>query len=106
MKFGMRKGYRSQETGIETRKTKSALSGDKSQERKAVFLPGRSCTDHVLTLTLIIKATIEEQNRLLTLFMDFKWVFERLHHDSSESNVNRYGKPAKIITIIKALYQG
>lgn len=48
----------------------------------------------------------QQAKRLTTEFMDFKWVFERLHHDSFESNVNRYGKPAKIITIIKALYQG
>lgn len=61
--LGMRKGHRSQETGIETGKTKSALSGDKSQKRKAVFLPGRSCTDQVLTLTLIIKATSNEQKK-------------------------------------------
>lgn len=38
--------------------------------------------------------------------MYFKRAFQRLHHDSLESNLNRYGKPAKIITIIKALYQG
>lgn len=44
--------------------------------------------------------------RLITEFMDFKWVFERLHHDSLESNMNHHGKPAKIIIIIKALYQG
>lgn len=74
----MRKGHRGQETGVETLKnvkteetsqcspgkTKSALSGDKSQERKAVFLPGRSCTDQVLTLTLVIKATINKQKDL------------------------------------------
>lgn len=44
--------------------------------------------------------------RLITEFMDFKWVFERLHHDSLESNMNHHGKPAKIIIIVKALHQG
>lgn len=44
--------------------------------------------------------------RFVTEFMDFKWVFERLHHDSLESNMNRHGKPAKIIILVKALYQG
>lgn len=42
----------------------------------------------------------------ITEFMDFKWVFERLHHDSLESNLNHHDKPAKIIIIVKALYQG
>lgn len=42
--------------------------------------------DQVLTLPLIVKSNHPLAKRLIMDFMDFEWVFERLHHDSLESN--------------------
>jgi len=125
--LGMRKSHRSQETGTEIPKNKKKVMTEKTRQcspgkTKSSALPGfffRQISREegsIFTWKIMCWPGFDPNNnhqsnhqlakRLITEFMNFKWVFERLHHDSLESNVNCYGKPAKIIDIIKALYQG
>ena len=77
----------------------------KLREEQAGFRPGRSCTDQIFVLRIILEEYMEKQKALHMNFIDFKKAFDSLHRDSLWQIMKLYGIPAKIITITESLYK-
>lgn len=74
------------------------------RQEQAGFRQGRSCTDHVSTLRIIIEQSKEMQSPLYLLFVDFEKAFDSLSRERMWEILNEYGVPTKIINIIRNLY--
>jgi hypothetical protein len=71
---------------------------------QAGFRAGRSCTEHINTLRIIIEQINELQDSLHLVFIDFKKAFDNLHHNNIWTAMQRKGIPTKLLNIIKAQY--
>ena len=79
---------------------------EKLREEQAGFRAGRSCTDQIATLRIIIEQSIEWQSSLYINFIDFEKAFDSISRDVLWRLLRHYGLPDKIVTIIKVLYEG
>lgn len=74
------------------------------REEQAGFRRGRSCTDHVNTLRIIVEQSKEMKSTAYLLFVDFEKAFDSLRRDRMWEILSEYGIPASIINIIRNLY--
>ena len=80
---------------------------DKSlREEQAGFRAGRSCTDQIATLRIIIEQTVEWQSPLYVNFIDYRKAFDMVDRPTIWKILRHYGLPAKIINIIRSMYEG
>lgn len=74
------------------------------RNEQAGFRPGRSCTDQINTLRIILEQASEFQNEIHALFVDFEKAFDTLHWSAIWSRLEEVGVPTKIINLVKAMY--
>jgi len=74
------------------------------RDEQAGFRKGRSCTDHVNTLRIIIEQSRVMQASAYLLFVDFEKAFDSIRRDKMWEILKEYGVPASIINIITNLY--
>ena len=79
---------------------------EKLREEQAGFRAGRSCTEQIATLRIIIEQSIEWQSSLYINFIDFEKAFDSISRDVLWGLLRHYGLPDKIVTIIRVLYEG
>jgi len=72
----------------------------KSREEQAGFRKGRSCTDQIATLCIIIEQSLEWQSPLYVSFVDFKKAFDMVDRTMIWRILRHYGIPQKIVNII------
>ena len=84
---------------------KAALD-EKLRDEQAGFRDGRSCTDQIATLKIIVEQSIEWQSSLYINFIDFEKAFDSISREVLWRLLRHYGLPMKIVTIIRALYEG
>ena len=79
---------------------------EKLREEQAGFRAGRSFTERIATLRIIIEQSIEWQSSLYINFVDFEKAFDSISRDVLWRLLRHYGLPDKIVTIIRVLYEG
>ena len=84
---------------------KTALD-EQLREEQAGFRAGRSCTDQIATLRIIVEQSIEWQSSLYINFIDFEKAFDSISRDVLWRVLRHYGMPGIIITIIRVFYEG
>jgi Reverse transcriptase (RNA-dependent DNA polymerase)/Domain of unknown function (DUF6451) len=82
----------------------SVVQDSSLRREQAGFRRGRSCTDHINTLRIIVEQYSEFNSPLCLLFVDFKSAFDSVDREMMWQILGMYGIPAKIISIIKQLY--
>lgn len=65
---------------------------------------GRSCTDHIATLRIIVEQSLEWNSSLYVTFIDFEKAFDSVDHTTLWKNLNYYSIPEKFTNLIKASY--
>lgn len=73
---------------------------------QAGFRPSRSCTDHIVTLRIILEQINEWQSNLHACFVDFTTAFDSICRDNIWSSLRSRHIPSKLINIIKSHYDG
>lgn len=73
---------------------------------QAGFRKGRSCTDQINTLRIIIEQSVEWRTSLYILFVDFERAFDSLDRNAIWSALANLGVPDHIIQLIQELYSG
>ena len=86
-------------------RVKTALD-KKLRDEQAGFRAGRSCTDQITTLRIIVEQSIAWQSSLYINFIDFEKAFDSVSREVLWLLLRHYGIPVKIVTIIRALYEG
>ena len=84
---------------------KTALD-EKLREEQAGFRAGRSCTDQIATLRIIVEQSIEWQSSLYINFIGFEKAVDSISRDVLWRLLRHYGMPDTIVTIIRVLYEG
>ena len=84
---------------------KTALD-EKLREEQAGFRVGRSCTDQIATLRITVEHIIEWRSSLYINFIDFEKAFDSINREVLWRLLRHYALPVKIVTIIRALYEG
>ena len=79
---------------------------DKMRGEHAGFRAGRSSTDQIKTLRIVVEQSIEWQASLYINFIDFKKAFDSISRDFLWKLMRHHGMPHKAVTIIRALYEG
>ena len=75
------------------------------RDEQAGFRCGRSCTDQIATLRIIIEQSIEWQSPLYINFVDFKKAFDMVDRNTLWKVLRHYGLPIKIVNTIQGLYK-
>lgn len=75
------------------------------RREQAGFRPGRSCTDHINTLRIIVEQSIEWQSPIFLLFIDFERAFDSLDREMMWKVLASYGIPDKLLNIIQSMYR-
>ena len=75
------------------------------REEQAGFRKGRSCAEQIATLRIIIEQSIEWQSPLYITFVDFEKAFDSISREAIWTIMRHYGIPAKIINLIKNMYE-
>ena len=70
------------------------------------FSPGKSTTDRILALRVLVERRLEFQQRLLAVYVDFKKAFDSVHRETLWEILRVRGIPARIIGLITGLYSG
>ena len=76
------------------------------RENQAGFRKGRSRTDQIATLRIIIEQSIEWNSALFVNFIDLEKAFDSLERESLWKLLRHYGIPEKIVSIIRSSYSG
>ena len=74
------------------------------KRHQAGFRSGRSCTDHINTLRIILEQSTEMNSSLYLMFVDFEKAFDRVNREYIWESLSRKGIPEKLIAVIKASY--
>ena len=82
---------------------KSAID-QKLRKNQAGFRPGRSCSDQIITLRIIIEQCLEMRKPCIVNFVDYQKAFDSLDRNTLWKILAFYGVPKKIIDIIKNMY--
>lgn len=75
------------------------------RREQAGFRPGRSCTDHINTLRIIVEQSNEWQTHAHLLFIDFERAFDSLDRSMMWQILTSYGVPDKLLHIIQSMYR-
>ena len=68
------------------------------------FTPKKSTTDRILALRVLIERRLEYRQKLLAAYVDLKKAFDSVHRESLWELLRLRGIPAKLISLISALY--
>ena len=74
-------------------------------EEKAGFRMGRSTTEQIFNLRVLMEKYQQHQQDLYHVFIDFKKAFDRVWHAALWTTMHKYNIGANLITIIKSLYE-
>ena len=77
---------------------------EKLRKNQAGFRPGRSCSDQIITLRIIIEQCLEMRKPCILNFVDYQKAFDSLDRKTLWKILAYYGVPQKIISIIKCMY--
>ena len=75
------------------------------REEQHGFRPGRSCSDLIFILRLMVEESREWNKKLYLLFIDFEKAFDSVDRDTSWKILKYYGVPDKLVKIIIAIYE-
>ena len=75
------------------------------REEQHGFWTGRSCSDLIFTLRILIEEANEWSNKVYMLFIDFEKAFDSVDRDTLWEILQYYGVPKKIISLIMAFYE-
>ena len=76
------------------------------RKEQAGFRAGRGTIDQIFILRIILEQVNEWNSTIYIHFIDFEKAFDSVHRDSLWVIMKQYGIPTKLITIVKALYDG
>ncbi len=68
------------------------------------FRSGRSCVDHIFTITSIIKNKLHSKQEIFSCFVDFRKAFDLLDRDMMLFRFLEYGVDGKFYNVIKGIY--
>ena len=74
-------------------------------EEQAGFRVGRSPTEQIFNLRVVMEKYQQHQQDLYHVFIDFKKAFDRVWHAALWTTMHKYNIGANLITIIKSLYE-
>lgn len=74
------------------------------RKEQAGFRRGKSCTDQINTLRIIVEQCQELNASLCLLFIDFERAFDSLDQEVMWQILTRYGIPEKLVQLIRELY--
>ena len=74
----------------------------KLREEQAGFRAGRSCTDQIATMRIIVEQSIEWQSSLYINFIDFEQAFYTIGREVLWRLLRHDGMPVKAVAIIRA----
>ena len=69
------------------------------------FRSGRSCEEHIFTLTTIVRNQFAKSKALFTPFIDLKKAFDWVDRDLLMYRLLTYGINGKIYNAVKSMYQ-
>ncbi|KAJ8710014.1 hypothetical protein PYW07_009380 [Mythimna separata] len=75
------------------------------RKEQAGFRSGRSCTDQINTLRIILEQASEWQREVYLTFVDFEKAFDTLKWSSIWSRLLSIGVPPKIVRLLEAIYR-
>ena len=80
----------------------------KLRDELAGFRKGRSCTDHIATLRIIVEQSVEWRSSayMYICFVDFQKAFDSIYRETLWKLLSHCGVPSKIVNIIRKLYEG
>ena len=73
------------------------------RQEQAGFRPGRSCSEHIFTLSQILEQSKEWNTPLYANFIDLEKAFDNIHRYSLWRILRHYGMPLKLVNVIKML---
>ena len=73
-------------------------------EEQVGFRQGRSTTDQIFTLRMILEKYREYNKDLHQLFVDYRQAYDSIHRSSMWHILEQYNIPKKLIRLIKACY--
>ena len=76
------------------------------RENQAGFRKGRSCTDHIATLRIILEQSEEWNSPLIMNFVDYEKAFDSVDRNTLWKLMRHYGIPEKMVNLVKSLYEG
>jgi hypothetical protein len=76
----------------------------KLRKNQAGFRAGRSCSDQIITLRIIIEQCLEMRKPCILNFIDYQKAFDSLDRNTLWKILAHYGVPKKLIDIIKSMY--
>lgn len=79
---------------------------ERLRENQAGFQNGRSCSDQISTLRIIIEQSMEWNTPVYVNFIDFEKAFDSINRVLLWKLMTHYGIPPKYVNIIKNTYQG
>ena len=71
------------------------------REVQSCFRQGRSCTDQIATLLIIVEQSIEWNSSPYASFVDYEKAFDSLDRETLWKILRYYGVPAKLVNMIK-----
>ena len=76
------------------------------RDEQAGFRKGRSCTDQIATLRIILEQTLEWNSSIYVNFIDFEKAFDSVDRNTLWKLLRHYGVPEKITALIRNSYEG
>ena len=76
------------------------------RDQKAGFRKGRSCTDQIATLRIILEQSLEWNTSLYVNFIDYEKAFDSLDRQTLWNILKNYGVPDKFVNLIRNQYEG
>ena len=73
-------------------------------EKQAGFREGRSHTENIFNLRILCEKYLQHQQDLYHVFIDFKKAFDLVWQTALWATIKKYNISAKIIRVIKHLY--
>ena len=70
------------------------------------FTPGKSTTDRILALRVLVERRLQFRQGLLAAYVDLKKAFDSVHRETLWELLRVRGIPARIIDLITGLYSG
>ena len=76
------------------------------RDQQAGFRPGRSCTDQITALRIIVEQSIEWNSPLYVNFVDYEKAFDSIDRETLWKLLRHYGVPVKFVNLIRNSYEG
>ncbi len=96
--------YKLYSATLNTRLIKHLEDNDILHDEQNGFRGGRSCQDHIFTLSSIIKNRINEKKSTFACYIDFRKAFDLLDRDLMLYRFLDYGVDGKFYEVIKGIY--